>query len=423
MNAGKSMNEARPFASPPARHWLNPARLRAYSAVVLFSWAFFVVSTGWKMWRTYGQPNGMDFRTFWMASRLWLEGTPLKAYSFDALTQTAKRIQPLLPDAAPFFYPPNFLLLLRPLALVPCSVSSLAFTALTTGVFVYLVRKILPMRAALLPIFAFSGMWLNMAQGQNACLTASFALGAFLLLEKRPVLAGVCIGMLSIKPHLAILFPVALACAGMWTAFAAAAVTVVLFTGLSVVVFGPEAFPAFLQGMHLARSGLESGALPWGRMASFFATLRLVHVPVFYAYLGQACLAIVATVTVAWVWRRSTDLALRATALIAGTFMISPYLYNYDSPWLGVALAFFTAKALRDGWLRWEREIICVAWIYAPFGDLSGDFLHANFVPLVYGAVLWMAVRRVRVELLVRTAEDTDAHAAGEIRREAVVGR
>jgi alpha-1,2-mannosyltransferase len=249
-----------------------------------------------------------------------------------------------------------------------------------------------------LPILAFPVLWLNMAQGQNACLTASLALGALLLLEKRPVLAGICIGMLSIKPHLAILFPVVLACAGMWITFIAAGVTTALFTGVSVAVFGTAIVPVFLQGFGVANGYVASGALPWPQMSSLFATLRALHVGITPAYVAQACAAVVATAVVIRVWRRSHELEVRAMALVAGTFMISPYIYNYDAAWLAIPIAFFTTKAQHAGWLRWEREILCIAWLYPVLGHLGGYLLHVGIGPLVFASLLFVAVRRTYLQ-------------------------
>jgi len=382
----------------PARHWLTLRRLNVYCGTLIVVFTIYRLYTAWLGWRLYGQPNGLDFVTFWAASRLTLEGTPLKAYSQVAITHAVQRALPHMSVPGAWSYPPNFLLLVEPLALLPCPIAYLVFIILTSAVFVLLLRRVLPMSQAWLPILAFPGIWLNAGFGQNGCLTAALALAAFLLLKKRPVLAGVCVGMLSIKPHLAILFPVALACAGMWTTFIAAAVTVVLFTGASIAMFGMAVLPAFLHGLSDANSYLSDGRLPWRETASLFTALRALHVAALPAYVAQACLAIAATGTVAWVWLRSRELDVRAMALVAGTFMVNPYIYYYDTVWLGVPIALFTARALHEGWLRWEREILCVAWLYPTLGSMTGNLLHVGFGPLVFMALMFVAVRRTRQE-------------------------
>lgn len=383
-------------------HWLNRARLRAYCATFLLACPIFVIHNAWFNWKKFGMPNGLDFATFWAAARLTIAGRPLDAWSRDALGHIALAISPKTPALAPWFYPPNFLLIVRPLGWLPCIAAYALFSLGTTWIFVRLLRRVLPMREAWLPMLGFTGLWLNIAQGQNGALTACFALGALLLLPERPVLAGICIAMLSIKPQLAILFPVALACAGMWTAFFSAAVATALFTGMAIAMFGIAAIPAFLHAMTEANHFIAQGILPWDQMASVFIALRMLHVPVGIAYAAQGLAALTALVGVAWVWRRSHHHALRATALVAGTFMVSPYIYNYDTVWLAIALALFAAHSLRTGWLKGEREVLVATWLYPVAGTVCAHYLHLVLGPFAFSALLFVAVRRARHELAVQ---------------------
>jgi alpha-1,2-mannosyltransferase len=377
-----------------AQHWLNPGRVRAYSAMVLLLSLIYALPCAWTAWKMYRQPGGFDFVSFWAASRLSLDGTPLAAYSYASIQHVAQSISPHFKPTGPWFYPPNFLLVVQPFALAPFWLAFLIFAIVTTSMFVVLLRRTVPFSESIFPILAFPGLMINVLQGQNACLTASLVLGAFLLMPKRPLLAGVCIGTMSIKPHLAILFPVALACAGMWATFIAAALTAIALTAASVAMFGTAVLPAFLHAMNQAKADLASGMLPWTEMASMFAALRVFHVATPLAYAAQACQATVATLAVGWVWRNSQELEVRATALVAGTFMVSPYVYIYDTVWLAIPIALLTAKAVRDGWLRWEREILCFAWIFPAAAEMSGYFLHAIIGPLMFAFLLFVAIRR-----------------------------
>ncbi|SAK58700.1 membrane protein [Caballeronia pedi] len=387
------------LAREPARRWFNGWRAGAWCATALLAFQCFGFCFNARhSWAAYGHPGGWDFLTFWAASRLTLDGTPLAAYSWSAIKHVLLQLSPDIVMPGPWFYPPNFLLLVRPFALLCAPVGYALFIGLSSALFVLLIRRVLPMRSMLIWILAFPGLWLNAAQGQNACITASLALAAFLAIRTRPVLAGVFIGLLSIKPHLAILFPVALACAGMWKTFIAAAVTAVLFTTASVAVFGLDIVPEFLHGLSEANGYIASGVLPWDQTASLFATLRMAHFATGPAYVAQACQALVAVCAVAWVWRNAKSLEVRATALVAGTFMISPYIYNYDAVWLGVPLALLAARAMRDGWLRGEIAILVLAWLYPQMGDLLAKHFGFGPGPLVFASLIFVAIRRARLE-------------------------
>ena len=63
---------------------------------------------------------------------------------------------------------------------------------------------------------------------------------ALLLMRSRPVLAGILLGLLTAKPHLALLFPIALVCARSRRALAAMALSAVLLALVSLAAFGQE---------------------------------------------------------------------------------------------------------------------------------------------------------------------------------------
>ncbi len=383
---------------------LRSPRIHAYGGTALLTFQIFgLVYCAVCSWKKNGHPVGYDFQTFWAASRLTLQGTPLRAYDWHAIKEMLHLISPNPMMSGPWFYPPSFLLLMTPAALIPSPISYLIFETVTTAIFIVLMRRAMPARASTLWILAFPGLWLNFSQGQNGALTASLALGSFLAMrERRAVLAGVLIGLLSIKPHLAILFPIALACAGMWTTFVAAAVTATLFTAVSIGVFGVDIVPTFFHGLSEANDYIARGVLPWDQMASLFASLRALGVPAGAAYDVQACQAIIATVAVAYVWRNSKELELRAIALVSATFLTSPYIYNYDAVWLGISISMLMVTTTRNGWLRWERLVLAVAWLYPQLGNQMQSHWKIGFGSLVFAALIAIVVRRMR-----STAQET----------------
>jgi hypothetical protein len=74
--------------------------------------------------------------------------------------------------------------------------------------------------------------------GQSSLLTAAMLVAIFALLDRKPVAAGVLIGLLSIKPQLGILFPFMLMASGRWRVFIAAAATALALAGVTAAIFG-----------------------------------------------------------------------------------------------------------------------------------------------------------------------------------------
>ena len=55
--------------------------------------------------------------------------------------------------------------------------------------------------------------------GQNAFFAAAVIAAIFRCLDARPVVAGVLLGLLTVKPQLGLLFPLMLLLTGRWTVF------------------------------------------------------------------------------------------------------------------------------------------------------------------------------------------------------------
>jgi hypothetical protein len=281
---------------------------------------------------------------------------------------------------------------------MPYSAAFWVWILSTLAAYVAVFRRVMKGSAAMWCLAAFSGLWINFMHGQNAFLTAALAGAAILCLRRRPYLAGVLIGLLAIKPHLALLFPVALLAIGAWRTFATAAVTTIAFTAAGMGVLGTATLKACVGSLGTAQRFLEDGSLPWAKMPTAFAFGRLLHLPIPAAYALQALLAVAAAAVVWRVWRRSADWELRGAVLMSATFLISPYVFDYDLAWLAFPIAWLAAKGLREGWLPGEREVLAAAWLL-PF--LMAPIASATSVqtgPFVLMALLWIVLRRVRQE-------------------------
>jgi hypothetical protein len=383
-----------------ATHWLNRKRLTVYPRMCLT--IFVAASVVWVMLSNHmvdrkGRPLGVDFIIYWSASHIALTGHPADAYSIPLLFRSLKLTVPASNEVFTFFYPPPFYLVISPLALLPYLVAYFVFILSTLAGYVLVFRRITTNATAMWCLAGFSGVFVTAFHGQNGFLTASLAAASLLSLRKRPILAGVFLGLLVIKPHLALFFPVALIAIGAWRTLATAAITATAFTAISTAVLGFDTVRAFVGSLHYARIFLEDGSLPWGKMPATFTLLRLLGTPVPWAYAAHGCVAVTAGVAVWHVWRSSNDWQLRSAALMTATFLGSPYLFDYDLAWLAFPIAWLALIGLRDGWLRGEREILVIAWLLPVLIVPVVRTLHLQMGPLVIAALLWMIVQRTRI--------------------------
>jgi hypothetical protein len=170
-------------------------------------------------------------------------------------------------------------------------------------------------------------------------LTAALFGAATLLIDDRPVLAGLLFGMLCYKPHLGLLIPVALAAGRRWRAFIAAVAAVLGLCALSAVLFGVDAWQIFLAAGAHAADTYEFGRIPFSGMVSVFGAVRLVGGGLLTADAAQIAAAIAATTAMAWLWWTGARPELRAASLAAATLLTVPVVMLYDLMLVGIAMA------------------------------------------------------------------------------------
>ena len=394
------MAQAQDDLSPVAgSHWLTASRLTVYPRIFL---AVFIMSaSGWMllsqdMLDPQGKPIGYDFITFWSASQLSLGGEPAAAFDAAKLFEVEQATVPGIDKPFLWHYPPTFQLVTLPLALVPYIFSYLIWASLTLLAFVLVIAKLAPSPRTIWIALAFPGTYINFLQGQNGFLTAALFGGAVLCLEKRPILAGILIGLLSYKPHLGLLIPLALICGRQWTAFLSAAITTVIFALVATLAIGTESWVAFWNDIPVVRLVVEQGLLPWTEMPSLYTALRLVGLSDVPAYVAQLCLALAVAVAVALVWLRRVPTPVAAAVLVSGTLLVTPYSFNYDLTLLAVPMALLAWDGYRHGWLRGEREVLVLIWllplVMAPIAIVTS--IQVGFIGLV--AMFAIALRRAR---------------------------
>jgi hypothetical protein len=387
--------------------WLTPRRLVLYSAMMLVFYALFIA-----VWTTVvrhggavGRP-GADFSVFWSASYVMLHGTPAQAYDFSSFSRlTAELFTHFRRDSfAPWLYPPTYLLLVTPLALLPFALGYplfVAFGVVVLGLAASRVSGLGTMaaagRAATLALAAAPCVFVTATLGQNAFLTASCAALAVHWAARRPMWAGLCIGLLSVKPQMALLLPFVLIAARAWRTIAWAALATGTFVVLSVLVCGVESLRLFVASTGLARSiVLEHGVVFWLVSPTPFATFRLAGVPLAAAYAAHACIAVIAIAAacVAWAWSRDTR--VRAAVLTVATLAANPYVWHYELAWLAVAIACMLAIGWRDGWLRGEQTAIALLWALPIFEYLNPWLEWPQIGPVVTLFALLVLLQRAR---------------------------
>jgi len=363
-------------ALPPAkesvcvmiRHLKTPAgsgipstgRVELICFVLIIAQAVFLVAMyehGLWLVRPDGGIAPSDFTYFWTAGHRLLAGQDAIGCGFEATaTDDLLRAHP------PFFYPPTFLFVVVVLALFSYIPAYLGWVFATFALYVVTIRAIVGHRIGVMLACGFPGVLADFMSGQNGFLTAALLGAALNLMERRPVLAGVFLGLLTYKPQLGILFPLVLVVSGQWRMLFAAAATTVVITAMSWVVFGPGSWEAFFRCLpEYSRMHLTSSGDHWAKMQSVFMVVRLLGGSEGLASTLHGSFVALIALILGVVWRGRVSFAMKAAALAVGALLATPYLFLYDMVALAVPIAFLLQEGRRTGFLPHEMLGIGVA--------------------------------------------------------------
>ena len=336
-----------------------------------------------------GNPVFGDFIAFWSAGRLALDGRAELVHAWSAIQAVESEAVPGLRLFAPWNSPPHFLLIAAALALFPFPVAALIWLACGATLYFIAARKVLPDGRALAFALTLPAALYHLGSVQTGLCIAGASGLALYWLDARPLRAGALIGLLAIKPHLAILWPVYLALTGRWRAFAAAALSLALFTLAAMLAFGWDSIPRFLENLAVSQHFIDSERVPNATFASLYGNLvalgvdnapsMLIHVLSAAAALGAAILVF-----------RGRDVRAQGAALCAATMLVSPYLFFYDATLLALGAAVLGAP--RD---RFAAIALVFAW-GAGLSLAVGQVIALPICPLAAWLVLTNAVARMR---------------------------
>ena len=381
--------------------WLTADRLRVYPAMIGAALLLAVVAlaaTAHGAVDAFGRPLGVDFSGIWVAGREVLAGAPTRPFDHPAHAAAQAAAFGASDGFLPWPYPPYFLAVAAVLATLPY-LAALALwqggtLALYAGTVGLAVRGAgLRGRDVVIAALAFPAVAINAMHGQNGFLTAALLGGGALLVPRRPLLAGVLLGLTAYKPQFALLWPLALLAGRHWRAFGSAAATVAAMTAATLWAYGDAPWRAFLANLAWTRTViLERGGLESYKLESAFAAVRLGGGSVAQAYALQAVVALVAAATLASIWWRPLDARLKLAALVTATLLFTPYCVDYDLAVLGPALAALAAMGLAHGFRPYEKSLLALAWamplaarpvamvLHLPLGFLCIAALHAMVV-------------------------------------------
>ncbi|RIJ31621.1 glycosyltransferase family 87 protein [Henriciella algicola] len=316
---------------------------------------------------------GRDFVNYYSASRLILHGageTLMKVGEYRAYLQ----VQYEIALGLNWSYPPHYLFFVLPLGFFGYLPAYALWIGAGTVLFVAATRLGLGAQRqdwATYALFTLAApaFLVNAAFGQNGLITGALLFLGVSLVRHRPILAGICLGALTVKPQLGLLIPVFLLLRGHWTVIGSAVVTSAAMIFLSALLFGVELWQDYFeQVLPFQRIVAEEGTGIFLRMMpTGFALGRLAGLDASTAMVVQAPFSLLALGVVVWTFRKpSAAPDLETALLLVAVFLFSPYAFNYDMLALVPALYLVFSRQTGDGPALTRFNLVMAALLFLP---------------------------------------------------------
>ena len=303
----------------------------------------------------------MDFTNYWVGSKLILGGRAMELFSgqqtyFAALREFAG------PDIGwhNWSYPPHYLFFIMPFGLFGYLPAAAVFLALTLCIYLHAVSLSAGGSRMLLLLLLLPAILGNVVFIQNGFLISALFVYGLTLRQSRPVLAGIALGMLTIKPQLGFLLPILLIFERRWTVMLSATATASIMIGLAALIWGPQAWVGYFT-VNLPYQGdvmLHLTGIFTHMMPSVYGSLRALSVAPDTALLAHLPVALLSFIAYLICLRRTDGLQARATATVFATFMISPYSLIYDFCALAAVAALAVVSAVETGALNRRNGLL-----------------------------------------------------------------
>lgn len=382
-----TVDSARPSNSP----------LRWHRAVVTGFALLFLIIALWSFVANLLTPTGVDFISFWSAGRFVLLGVPAAAYDIQ-LHHLMEQSAVMRVWMIPFPYPPPFLALVTPFALPAFPIGFILWVTVTAIFYAFAASRLAPLNYA----FGNAPTCIGSMIGQSGFLMCGIFMLGVSLISSAPFTAGAVLGLMLLKPQLALLLPVAMLAGREWRVIAGAMVSAILVLTLGLILFGVEAYRAFWNILPNYVAYVRDNRLPWYELASPFVVARSAGVPQSAALAIHALIAASATALTARAWWLKLD--ERVPILAAATLLISPYVFTYDCLLIAVPIAWLARQGRRP--ILLALAMVCSL---IPIVTSFSPWAVPNTIPLAAIACLYA----LHFEPARRRSQDSDTLTAG----------
>jgi len=322
---------------------------------------------------------GRDFLNTWMGGRSAFSGGPEPWFDVRTYNDALRAMVGTTYPECYWSYPPHLILFIWPFGLMPYLAAYVVWCVVGIALYLWACAAAIP-RRHLTFLAVAPGIAVCIFFGQNGFYTAALLIGGLLTRERRPILAGILFGILTVKPQLGVLVPVVLLLERRWLVITSAMATTAVLVVLTSLLFGWHIWIEFYGKIVPQQVWLteHSAGLLFSMVGTVFYGARLLHLPLGLAWAAQYTVAALALAAVVWTYWRRRDPVLSLSLLVTATFLFTPYILNYDMVVFGFVVAALRERAdnsMRDHWLLlavWTLPVTMMfsAVVYVPLAPI-----------------------------------------------------
>ncbi|ANT63633.1 hypothetical protein AYJ57_24465 (plasmid) [Salipiger sp. CCB-MM3] len=352
-------------------------RLSAMSRAVLMAMllAMLLFATAQHMGGLFGKdPLFLDFNVFYMVGEYVWQGRVAETYDFGLFAPAQDAVNGPDQGFMPWTYPAQMDLFVALLALLPRWLAYFAFAAGSLAGFLWVLKRLAGVHFDAALVLVLPALMVTLLTGQNGMMTAALV-GSYALLALRGTgsgsgtgsgtgsgSAGVPLGLMAIKPHLAVGLALHALMTGRWKVLAVSVAVTLAAVAAATLAFGPGIWAVVAQSARDSGTYLAEGRYPLFRMSSVYAGLRNSGASADLAFAAQASVAALALgLVAALALRRWQPRRLLGVALLS-SYAVSPYNYDYDLCALGMALALLLPDAARFAGVGGKIALAVCCW-------------------------------------------------------------
>ncbi|MEW9616100.1 glycosyltransferase family 87 protein [Shinella sp. S4-D37] len=316
-----------------------------------------------------------DFANYWVAAGLALEGRIGEVFGPQAAYLAHMRS--LFGADYPWHawsYPPHYLLLMLPLGLLPYKAALLSFVTATFLFLCAAARLACPRPRWWQLLLLLPPILTNGIATQNGFLLSALMLAGLALRDRRPIVAGLCFGLLTVKPQLGVLLPLLLLWERQWVVIASASFTALALVALSAAVFGVEAWTGYIDQIIPYQTAVmrEAEGIFLHMMPTVYGSVRSLGGDAASAFTAHLPFAVAMLALYGASLPRLARPDMRAASTLFATTLAVPYLLNYDLVALIIAAVLWTERGpLHPSWRRTLIGLSLIAMIMPGLGLLG----------------------------------------------------